>query len=120
MFGCLISAAKLREVLLSGFGTIKNPLTIIAIFAGIVEISSTTVLPFIGDSVQSTYIWFLMLFPSLLVLTFFITLNLNSKVLYAPSDFQSDDGYHKAHKMSEVSGNNIIDAGARVKGFFDE
>ncbi|WP_397448184.1 hypothetical protein [Pseudomonas sp. NA-150] len=104
---------------MSGFGTIKNPLTIIAIFAGIVEVSSTTVLPFINEAVQSIYIWFLMLFPSLLVLTFFITLNWNSSVLYAPSDFQSDDGYHKANKMS-VSLRNQINSEVKVRGFFDE
>jgi len=104
---------------LSGFGTIKNPLTIIAIFAGIVEVSSTTVLPFISDAVQSTYIWFLMLFPSILVLVFFITLNMNSKVLYAPSDFQTDDGYHKANTKSVSLGNKINGEGD-ARGFFDE
>lgn len=105
---------------MSGFGTIKNPLTIIAIFAGIVEVSSTTVLPFIGDSVQAIYIWFLMLFPSLLVLTFFITLNWNSKVLYAPSDFQTDDGYHKANRMSVSVRNTVNGVGGEAKGFFNE
>lgn len=105
---------------MSGFGTIKNPLTIIAIFAGIVEISSTTVLPFISESSQSVYIWFLMVFPSVLVLAFFVTLNFNSKVLYAPSDFQNDDGYHKAHRVSLAVGNTVSGAGSEVKGFLNE
>lgn len=105
---------------MGGFGTIKNPLTIIAIFAGIVEVSSTTVLPFIGEEVQKIYIWFLMVFPSLLVVSFFATLNLNNKVLYAPSDFQSDDGYHKANRHSVSVGNKINTTGSDVEGFLNE
>lgn len=49
---------------------IKNPLTIIGIFAGIVEVSANLVLPFLNDKNQETYIWFLMLFPAGLVLIF--------------------------------------------------
>ena len=75
--------------------TIKNPLTIIAIFAGIVEVGSTTVLPFLEPEVQSIYVWFLMIFPTLLVGAFFVTLNRNHKVLYAPSDFQDDSAFVK-------------------------
>lgn len=69
---------------------IKNPLTIIAIFAGIVEIGSNTVLPFLTDENQSTYIWFLMIFPILLVLIFFYILYNKHEVLYAPSDYTDD------------------------------
>lgn len=74
-------------------GIIKNPLTIIAIFAGIVEIGSNTVLPFLTDENQSTYIWFLMIFPILLVLCFFYILYNKHEVLYAPSDFSNDDTF---------------------------
>ncbi len=42
---------------------VKNPLTVIAMFAGIAEISGTIVLPFIDVANQAIYIWFLMLFP---------------------------------------------------------
>jgi len=77
-------------------GTIKNPLTIIAIFAAIAEISGTVVLPFVAETNQSTYIWFLMVFPVLLVLLFFLTLNLNHKVLYAPSDFKDEANFFKS------------------------
>ena len=78
--------------------TIRNPLTIIAIFAGIAEISGTIVLPFITDTNQETYIWFLMLFPLLLVVLFFLTLNFNHKVLYAPSDFKDEENFFKSFK----------------------
>lgn len=74
-------------------GHIKNPLTVIAIFAAIAEISGTTVLPFIEPNNQSIYIWFLMFFPIFLVGIFFITLNFNHKVLYAPSDYKNEDHF---------------------------
>ena len=73
--------------------TIKNPLTVIAIFAGTAEISGTAVLPFLGANSQEIYLWFLMLFPFALITLFFITLNWNHKVLYAPSDFQDEDNF---------------------------
>lgn len=93
--------------------TIKNPLTIIAIFAGIVEVGSTTVLPFLNSEVQLIYVWFLIAFPSLLVITFFATLNFNHKVLYAPSDFQNDNAFVKLASTSQakdikLSGGNKV------------
>ncbi len=74
-------------------GTIKNPLTIIAIFAAIAEISGTGVLPFIAPTNQATYVWFLIVFPILLILLFFLTLNFNHTVLYAPSDYSNEDNF---------------------------
>ena len=74
-------------------GPIKNPLTIIAIFAAITEISGTVVLPSITDANQTVYVWFLMIFPILLIALFFLTLNFNHKVLYAPSDYKNEDNF---------------------------
>ncbi|MNI17548.1 hypothetical protein D3C73_709200 [compost metagenome] len=74
-------------------GHIKNPLTVISVFAGIAEISGTVVLPFIDANNQATYIWFLMLFPPFLVGIFFATLNWNHKTLYAPSDYQNEENF---------------------------
>lgn len=51
-------------------GHIKNPLTVIAMFAGIAEVSGTIVLPFVTPATQGTYVWFLMIFPCLLVTLF--------------------------------------------------
>ena len=75
--------------------TIRNPLTIIAIFAGIAEISGTIVLPFIHERNQDTFVWFLMAFPSALIAMFFATLNWNHKVLYAPSDYKDEGNFVK-------------------------
>ncbi len=72
---------------------IMNPLTIIAIFAGIAEISSTAVLPFLAPEPQSLFIWFTIIFPIILVIFFFATLNWNYKVLYAPSDFKDEKDF---------------------------
>ncbi|WP_447892697.1 hypothetical protein [Pseudomonas marginalis] len=74
-------------------GHIRNPLTVISRFAAVAEISGTAVLPFIAPENQATYIWFLMLFPTLLVGTFFLTLNFNHKTLYAPSDYQNQNHF---------------------------
>lgn len=78
---------------MSNYGIVKNPLSVIAIFAGVAEISGTSVLPFISPENQYLYIWFLMLFPSALVVLFFLTLNWNHKALYAPSDYKSDESF---------------------------
>uniref|UniRef100_A0A486XJL6 Uncharacterized protein n=1 Tax=Rheinheimera sp. BAL341 TaxID=1708203 RepID=A0A486XJL6_9GAMM len=85
--------------------TIKNPLTVIAIFAGIAEVSGSAVLPFISEANQQTYIWFLMLFPFALITLFFMVLNWNHKVLYAPSDFEDED-----HFVSERNPNRTFQA----------
>lgn len=91
-------------------GTIKNPLTIIAIFAAIAEISGTIVLPFINAEHQGLYIWFLMIFPLVLVVTFFFTLNFNHKVLYAPSDYRDEDNFIKSlQKVSFIEKARKID-----------
>ena len=61
------------------------PLTIIAIFAGIIEASALATLPFLSESSQKLYTWFLVGFPFFLTALFFLTLNFNYKSLYSPS-----------------------------------
>ncbi len=82
-------------------GIVKNPLSVIAIFAGIAEISGTMVLPHISPENQETFIWFLMTFPFSLVVLFFITLNWNYKVLYAPSDFKDEEHFVRLTKATQ-------------------
>lgn len=81
--------------MLESIKKISNPLTIVAIFAGLAEITGTGVFPFLKDDSQGIYIWFLMGFPTLLILLFFVTLNFNYKVLYAPSDFADENKFMK-------------------------
>lgn len=82
------------------FASVKNPLTVIAIFAGIAEVSGSAVLPLIDPANQTLYIWFLMLFPFALIGIFFLTLNFNHRVLYAPSDFKDEDNFVNILKKS--------------------
>ena len=75
---------------------VRNPLTVVAIFAGLAEVSATLVLPRLEHDMQIVFIWFVMLFPVLLVVSFFVTLNWNPKVLYAPSDFEDEANFMTA------------------------
>jgi DNA-binding transcriptional ArsR family regulator len=77
------------------FQLIRNPLTIIGAFAAIAEGAGAAVLPLIDKSLQSTYIWFIIGFPTLLVILFFATLNFNNEVLYGPGDFKEESNYVK-------------------------
>lgn len=97
-------------------GLVKNLLTIIAIFAGIAEVSGTIVLPFITEGNQAVFVWFLMIFPSLLVAVFFLTLNFNSKALYAPSDYQNEDNYLQVHRYDKAKREEVLVNVPKEKG----
>ena len=75
---------------------ISNPLTIIAGFSMLAEIAMVTALKIVDIQLQPIFIWFVMLFPAFLALGFYLTLNFNSKVLYAPSDFKDESNYMNA------------------------
>ncbi|MCU8035720.1 MULTISPECIES: hypothetical protein [unclassified Shewanella] len=100
---------------MQGQGTVKNPLTVIAIFAGTAEISGTAILPLLDAGAQSTYIWFLMLFPFTLIALFFITLNWNHKVLYAPSDFKDEDHFINILQKASLK-DQIEELGVEAEG----
>jgi len=51
---------------------ISNPLTIVAIFAALAEVSGTIALGLVEKQLQPQFIWFVMLFPVFLVTLFFI------------------------------------------------
>ncbi|MFJ4112245.1 hypothetical protein [Pseudomonas sp. NPDC089758] len=67
------------------------PMTIIAIFAGIIEASALATLPFLSEKSQSLYTWFLVGFPFFLTGLFFLTLNFNYKSLYKPESTSADE-----------------------------
>tara|TARA_R110002111_G_scaffold161943_1_gene228229 strand:+ start:2660 stop:3454 length:795 start_codon:yes stop_codon:yes gene_type:complete len=79
--------------LIEKVGHVKNPLTIIAIFAALAEVGGTIVLPLLEPITQYIYVWFLMLFPIGLVGVFFYVLYHKHHVLYAPSDFKEDTSF---------------------------
>jgi hypothetical protein len=72
---------------------IKNPLTLISIFAGAAELGGAAVLPFITEQNQELYIKFLIVFPIYTVTLFFATLNFNHRTLYAPSDYKDEKNF---------------------------
>lgn len=93
--------------MLEKIGPVKNPLTIIAIFAGISEVCGSFVLPFIQHENQLIFIYFLISFPTLLVLLFFFTLNFNNKVLYSPSDYRDEENFLLISKFDYSKQSNI-------------
>ena len=84
---------------------IRNPLTVVGVFAGVAEVSGVWVLPKLSYELQSTFIWFVMVFPALLVVLFFVTLNFNPRCLYAPSDFRDDAAF-----MDTIAGTRRLTA----------
>lgn len=95
---------------------IRNPLTVVAIFAGLAEAFSCLALPRLAPNLQAIFIWFVMLFPFMLVVLFFATLNWNHKVLYAPSDFHSDETFLKTFRQdAERIRTDIIAEGESVR-----
>ncbi len=82
------------------FRKVDNPLTIIAIFSGITEVAAAAALPFLRDSAQTVFVWFLLLFPFALVAAFFATLNFNPRVLYAPGDYKDERHFLAAMSLS--------------------
>lgn len=83
--------------------SIKNPLSIIAVFSTITEGLCIYGLPKITEENQELFIWFIICFPTILILFFFITLNFNHKVLYSPSDFI---GVNKSTSKNFLKGKN--------------
>jgi hypothetical protein len=67
-----------------------TPLTVVALFCGLAEIAATVALSLVKEDSQPVFIWFVMLFPVLLLLLFFLTLNFNARVLYGPGDFKDE------------------------------
>lgn len=84
---------------------VSNPLTVIAIFAALAEIAGTVALATVDISLQHTFVWFVMAFPTCLVFLFFATLNFNTKVLYAPSDFKDEENF-----LDTLAGGRVISA----------
>jgi uncharacterized tellurite resistance protein B-like protein len=85
---------------------VQNPLTVISIFAGLAEVAGTVALGLVDKELQHIFVWFVMAFPTIIVALFFITLNFNPKVLYAPSDFRNEENFlNTLIGQKELSGN---------------
>ncbi|MBN1408933.1 MAG: hypothetical protein JW956_14135 [Calditrichaceae bacterium] len=82
---------------------VSNPLTIIAIFAALSEVAATISIGFLQVDLQKIFIWYIIFFPVLLVILFFLILFFKSEVLYAPSDFRSDETYLSIYNRLKFS-----------------
>jgi hypothetical protein len=72
---------------------IRNPLTLMAVFASLAEVASTVALPRLQGNAQNVFLWFVMLFPMMIVVPFFVFLWCRPKHLYAPGDFRRDPSW---------------------------
>jgi len=97
---------------------ISNPLTIIGFFAGIAEVAGTVVLPFVTDILQPIFIWYVMGFPVILVLAFFLTLNFNRKALYVPSDFDDEKHFMDLFEVAKEDNPDSAEEINRVQNLF--
>jgi predicted transcriptional regulator len=80
---------------------VSNPLTIIAIFSGVAETLATVALVQLPLEIQEKFVYFVMAFPSGIVLLFFLVLYLKNNVLYAPSDYDDQTHYLEANNLKE-------------------
>ncbi|HGF3751091.1 TPA: helix-turn-helix domain-containing protein [Vibrio parahaemolyticus] len=80
---------------------VSNPLTIIAIFAGVAETLAAVALVQLPLEIQSVFVYFVMAFPMAIVLLFFFVLYFKNIVLYAPSDFDDQKHYLQANNLRE-------------------
>lgn len=81
---------------------VSNPLTIIAIFASVAEACATIALVKLTSDIQAIFVYFVMAFPTLLVVLFFlvlILLILKPHALYAPSDYADQSHFLIANRL---------------------
>lgn len=93
---------------------VSNPLTIIAIFAGLSETLATVALVKLPPEIQSVFVYFVMAFPAAIVLLFFLVLYFKNTVLYAPSDFENQTHYLEANEIKQGVNSQLDKLFARV------
>ena len=77
-------------------GLARNPLGIIALFIVLVYGFAALVTTFSGSFTAAErlpLIWFLVLFPELVLVAFYLLVSRHSHTLFAPSDFKNEDNY---------------------------
>ncbi|MEM7526836.1 MAG: hypothetical protein AAF416_04060 [Pseudomonadota bacterium] len=74
-----------------------------AIFAGLSETVGAAVLPLVQPDVQSRLVWFVMGFPTALMLMFFGTLWIDAKLLYGARDLDTDEARLKLLGVTDAA-----------------
>lgn len=98
---------------------VSNPLTIIAVFSGTAEAFAAGALVAFPLQIQNIFVYFVMLFPLVIVLSFFAVLVFKPHVLYAPSDFDDQEHFLEVNSIrttvAEITERAIKDATASGK-----
>lgn len=98
---------------------ITNPLTLIAVFAGLAETEATYILIKLSAKMQLYFVWFVMLFPLFLVGGFYFILYNKHWALYAPSDYENEGNFFSviktAYSTKESSSGLLEDKNNRRK-----
>ena len=92
---------------------LQNPLGIIALFASLAEVSGTIVLKFLPERIQSIFIWFVILFPVLIVLLFFYILYKKPLHFYSPEYYRNERNF-----MASMA--DVIDNQQQIISIVDE
>ena len=72
---------------------VKNPLTMVSVFAAISEVAMAYVITKLSDKLQEIFIWFVMGFPTVLVFIFFFILYRKPAVFFSPGDYRKEELY---------------------------
>lgn len=89
---------------------VGNPLTLMAIFAGLSESVGAAVLPLADAAAQEKLVWFVILFPTVLMALFFLTLWTNAKLLYGAQDLDTDEARLQLLGVTPISVSPILEA----------
>jgi len=95
----------------------RNPLGIIALFIvlvyGIAALLFTQSLEKLNSDERLPLIWFLMLFPVLVLVTFYLLVSRHHTKLYAPKDYQDRDGFFRA--MTPIESQKKFEADIKIE-----
>ena len=84
------------------FSVIQNPMTIIALFVGLTEIALGLVAVSGRVDQLDILVWFMVLFPTIVAIAFFVVLVRFPHHFYSPGDFRSDESYLSAHQLKDI------------------
>ena len=92
-----------RPIKDKGITLAKNPLGIISLFVFFIEAIATISLSIAIDTEYAGHIvWFIVLFPTLIVFLFFGTLWVKRESLYAPMDYSDPQAFHPVPREAAV------------------
>lgn len=91
---------------------VRNPLGVIGLFVTIVYLIAAMLLGYGLDKLQGCaerlpFIWFVILFPCVILFTFYKLVTEHSNKLYGPSDFQKDENFLLFANREEVQNKNL-------------